>query len=210
MMLIKERCLCLFIREKGEKLWELYQNISAVWFFDDRVMKATLSKGVYDSLKTTIDEGTLGAGYRRCQCGGGCDEGLGGRQRSDTFHTLVSASYRNYGGKARQLYFTVSGRRSDYGILRKELIKGEPDASSFPSGGLRATFERGAILRGIRLPMPLSREKLSVFLRHSVLTAGMRWIKRRLCFVRWRRSTDRRCAFSACSAMIPQNVSVLL
>ena len=31
----------------------------------------------------------------------------------------------------------------------KTLRKGEPDASSFPSGGLRATFEREAILHGI-------------------------------------------------------------
>ena len=34
----------------------------------------------------------------------------------------------------------------------KELVQGEPDASSFPSGGLRATFEaRADILLGIRL-----------------------------------------------------------
>ncbi|MFR4781884.1 MAG: glutamine synthetase III [Pilosibacter sp.] len=31
--------------------------------------------------------------------------------------------------------------RSDHGIFRKRTCKGEPDASSFPSGGLRATFE---------------------------------------------------------------------
>ena len=32
-------------------------------------------------------------------------------------------------------------RRSNHGIFRKRTRKGEPDASSFPSGGLRATFE---------------------------------------------------------------------
>ncbi len=31
--------------------------------------------------------------------------------------------------------------KNSYGVFWKELIKGEPDASSFPSGGLRATFE---------------------------------------------------------------------
>ena len=36
----------------------------------------------------------------------------------------------------------------------KELVKGEPDASSFPSGGLRATFEARGYTPGIQPPRP--------------------------------------------------------
>ena len=41
----------------------------------------------------------------------------------------------------------------------KELVRGEPDASSFPSGGLRATFEARATPPGIPPPLPSSRRQ---------------------------------------------------
>ena len=63
-------------------------------------------------------------------------------QGRDPFHPLVPADDRHHGGKARQLHLA---RPTDGNVIMefsgKELIKGEPDASSFPSGGLRATFE---------------------------------------------------------------------
>ena len=69
----------------------------------------------------------------------------------------------------------------------KELIKGEPDASSFPSGGLRATFEA----RGYTSPPPhLSKRPLPVrpfvSLQHSVLIKAKHWIRRHRYFVPWR------------------------
>ena len=87
----------------------------------------------------------------------------------------------------------------------KELIKGEPDASSFPSGGLRATFEaRGytawdptsyAFIKGKTLCIPTA----------FAPTAAKRWTKRRRCCARWRRSASRRSASSACSATTRSN-----
>ena len=73
----------------------------------------------------------------------------------------------------------------------KELIKGEPDASSFPSGGLRATFEaRGYTTWDITSPA-LSRKQLPdrpfVFPLHFVLIQVRRWIKRHRFCVPWRR-----------------------
>ena len=56
-------------------------------------------------------------------------------------HPLVPAHDRRHGGEARQLHCPCRRRQDPHGILRKELVRGEPDASSFPSGGLRATFE---------------------------------------------------------------------
>ena len=62
----------------------------------------------------------------------------------------------------------------------KELIQGEPDASSFPSGGLRATFEATPL--GTRPHMPLLRTACFVFLPRSAPTAARRLIKKRLYF----------------------------
>ena len=50
-------------------------------------------------------------------------------------------------------------------ILRKELIEGEPDASSFPSGGLRATFEaRGYTVWDCTSPAFLKEDAIGVTL----------------------------------------------
>jgi len=70
---------------------------------------------------------------------------------------------------------------TDGGIIMdfsgKELIKGEPDASSFPSGGLRATFEA----RGYTAWDPTSYALLKItpyaFLLLSVLIPVKFWIK---------------------------------
>jgi glutamine synthetase len=57
-------------------------------------------------------------------------------------HALVRPSHRHHGGKAR---LVPQSRRGDGQAISefsgKVLIQGEPDASSFPSGGIRATFE---------------------------------------------------------------------
>ena len=47
----------------------------------------------------------------------GCHEGLGRRQRGHPLYTLVPASDRRDGGKARRIYFPVAGRRGDHGIF---------------------------------------------------------------------------------------------
>mgnify|MGYP002245661725 CR=1 FL=1 len=69
----------------------------------------------------------------------------------------------------------------------KELIKGEPDASSFPSGGLRATFEA----RGYTAWDPTPTHSLKItpctFLRRSVPTAARCWIRKPRCCAPWKR-----------------------
>ena len=77
----------------------------------------------------------------------------------------------------------------------KNLIGGETDASSFPSGGLRCTFEA----RGYTAWDPPVRHLSSatatvrpcVFPRHSAVTPAKHWIKRRRFCVRSRRFRDR-------------------
>ena len=107
--------------------------------FDDRVMRATLSADVYKSLKRTIDEGA---------------------SLNNDVANAVAAAMKDWAVEHGATHFThwfqpltgITAEKHDSFITPapdgrvimefsgKELIKGEPDASSFPSGGLRATF----------------------------------------------------------------------
>ncbi len=108
--------------------------------FDDRVMRATLSADVYASLRKTIDEG---------------------KELDITVANAVAEAMKDWAVAKGATHFThwfqpltgITAEKHDSFIAPapdgsvimefsgKELIKGEPDASSFPSGGLRATFE---------------------------------------------------------------------
>lgn len=108
--------------------------------FDDRVMKAKLSAKVYDSLKKTIDEGTeLDIGVANAVATAMKDWAVskGATHFTHWFQPLTGITAEKHDS-----FITPS---PDGGVIMefsgKELIKGEPDASSFPSGGLRATFE---------------------------------------------------------------------
>ena len=77
----------------------------------------------------------------------------------------------------------------------KELIKGEPDASSFPSGGLRATFEaRGYTAWDCTSPAFVregAQGATLVSLLLSVLIQEKLLIRRHLFFVQWMLLTSR-------------------
>ena len=60
---------------------------------------------------------------------------MGCGERSDALHPLVPASHGRHGGETRRLHRARRQGRNDRGVLR------QPDASSFPSGGIRNTFE---------------------------------------------------------------------
>ncbi|MBP5428758.1 MAG: glutamine synthetase III [Clostridia bacterium] len=108
--------------------------------FDDRVMRATLSAKVYASLKKTIDEGeTLDIGVANAVAQAMKDWAV---ERGATHFTHWFQPLTGITAEKHDSFITPS---PDGGVIMefsgKELIKGEPDASSFPSGGLRATFE---------------------------------------------------------------------
>jgi glutamine synthetase len=74
-------------------------------------------------------------------------------------HPLVHPHDRPIGREARRLPGTHRrGRRPDREFDGKTLIKGEPDASSFPSGGSRATFEARGYTAWDPTSPPSSRE----------------------------------------------------
>lgn len=108
--------------------------------FDDRVMKATLSAKVYQSLKKTIDEGAkLDLSVANAVAIAMKDWAVahGATHYTHWFQPLT--------GITAEKHDSFISPSPDGGVIMefsgKELIKGEPDASSFPSGGLRATFE---------------------------------------------------------------------
>ena len=108
--------------------------------FDDRVMRARLSADVYQSLRKTIDENApLELDIAQAVATEMRDWALerGATHFTHWFQPLTGVTAEKHDG-----FISPS---PDGGVIMefsgKELIKGEPDASSFPSGGLRATFE---------------------------------------------------------------------
>ena len=108
--------------------------------FDDRVMKAMLSADVYASLRRTIDEEKkLAPGVADAVAAAMRDWAVahGATHFTHWFQPLT--------GVTAEKHDSFISPSPDGGVIMefsgKELIKGEPDASSFPSGGLRATFE---------------------------------------------------------------------
>ena len=108
--------------------------------FDDRVMKATLSEKVYQSLKKTIGEGaSLDLSVANAVATAMKDWAVknGATHFTHWFQPLTGITAE----KHDSFITPAPDGRVILEFSGKELIKGEPDASSFPSGGIRATFE---------------------------------------------------------------------
>ena len=108
--------------------------------FDDREMKANLSADIYQSLRKTIDEGAkLDPSVANAVAAAMKDWAVA---RGATHYTHW---FQPLTGITAEKHDSFISPAPDGGVIMdfsgKELIKGEPDASSFPSGGLRATFE---------------------------------------------------------------------
>ncbi|MBQ3864582.1 MAG: glutamine synthetase III [Clostridia bacterium] len=108
--------------------------------FDDRVMRANLAADVYASLRKTIDEGSeldIGVANAVAQAMKDWAVEHGATHFTHWFQPLT--------GITAEKHDSFISPSPDGSVIMefsgKELIKGEPDASSFPSGGLRATFE---------------------------------------------------------------------
>ena len=108
--------------------------------FDDRVMRAKLPSDVYASLKRTIDEGaSLDTHVADAVATAMRDWAV----EHDATH--FTHWFQPLTGITAEKHDGFIAPSPDGGVIMefsgKELIQGEPDASSFPSGGLRATFE---------------------------------------------------------------------
>lgn len=128
--------------------------------FNDEIMRERLPKNVYKALKKTREFGVaLDTDVAEVIANAMKDwaVGKGATHYTHWFHPMTGITAEKHDS-----FITPAG---DGKIIMefsgKELIKGEPDASSFPSGGLRATFEA----RGYTAWDPTS----NVFVRDSTL-----------------------------------------
>ncbi len=108
--------------------------------FDDKVMKSCLSEDVYKQVKRTIDESIrLDLSVANAVAEAMKDWAI---SKGATHYTHWFQPMTGITAEKHDSFISPS---SDGRIIMefsgKELIIGEPDASSFPSGGLRATFE---------------------------------------------------------------------
>ncbi len=108
--------------------------------FNDKVMKERLPKNIYKSLQKTIQSGepltlevadVVANAMKDWACENGCTHFTHWFQPLTGVTAEKHDSFIEPAGKG-EVIMNFSG---------KALVKGEPDASSFPSGGLRATFE---------------------------------------------------------------------
>ena len=119
-------------------------NVSEIFgedVFNDTVMKERLPKKIYEELRKTIDEGAeLNAVVADVVANAMKDWAVekGATHYTHWFQPLTGVTAEKHDS-------FISAPKANGKVLMefsgKELIKGEPDASSFPSGGLRATFE---------------------------------------------------------------------
>ncbi len=115
---------------------ELYASL----VFNDKIMRSKLPKDMYKALKKTIRNGThleldvansVAVAMKEWAIENGATHYTHWFQPMTNFTAEKHDSFISPTGDG-QVIMDFSG---------KELVKGEPDASSFPSGGLRATFE---------------------------------------------------------------------
>lgn len=108
--------------------------------FSDSVMKQRLPKQIYKALKKTINEGVqLDPNVAEVVANALKDWAI---EKGATHFTHWFQPMTGLTAEKHDAFISpTSDGRVILGFSGKELIKGEPDASSFPSGGLRATFE---------------------------------------------------------------------
>ena len=141
--------------------------------FSDKVMKERLPKHVYKSLKKTIDFGEkLDASLADVVANAMKDWAI---EKGATHFTHVFYPLTGLTAEKHDAFLVPDG---DGGAMAefsgKMLIQGEPDASSFPSGGLRATFEaRGYTAWDVTSPAYILENPNGTFL--CIPTAFVSW-----------------------------------
>ncbi|MCL2270632.1 MAG: glutamine synthetase III, partial [Treponema sp.] len=115
-------------------------NLFGSMVFNDAVMQARLSKDVYKSMKKTISQGTHLEEEVANAVANAMKEWAvekGATHFTHWFQPMTGTTAE----KHDSFISPVGNGKVLLEFSGKELIRGEPDASSFPSGGLRATFE---------------------------------------------------------------------
>ena len=143
---------------------ERLTDIFGIDVFSDAVMIEKLPKKIYMALKKTIENGDdLDPGVAEVVANAMKDWAIehGATHYTHWFQPMTGITAE----KHDSFISPTSDGRIIMEFSGKELIKGEPDASSFPSGGLRATFEaRGYTAWDCTSPAFLREDALGVTL----------------------------------------------
>ena len=120
----------------AQSIPELYGSL----VFNDKIMREKLPKDMYKALKKTIENGThLELDVANSVAVAMKEWAL---EHGATHYTHWFQPMTNFTAEKHDSFISPT---ADGQVIMdfsgKELVKGEPDASSFPSGGLRATFE---------------------------------------------------------------------
>ena len=152
---------------------ELYGSL----VFNDSEMKARLPKDIYKALAKTINSGShLELDVANSVAVAMKEWAL---EHGATHFTHWFQPMTGITAEKHDSFLSPTGvGEAIMEFSGKELVKGEPDASSFPSGGLRATFEARGYIRSVsQLPF--------------VLTAARHSIKRLRCSAPWKLSAKK-------------------
>ena len=174
------------------------EDVFGTKVFNDDVMQEYLPKKTYAQLRDTIENG----------------EELAPEVANVVAHAMKEWALKNGATHYTHWFQPMTGVTAEkhdsfltpesnaHAVLEfsgKELIKGEPDASSFPSGGLRAHSKPEVILHGIvhhqHFSVRMQSVRFFVFLPHSALTQERHLTKKLLFSVQWKQSANRLSAF---------------
>lgn len=119
---------------------EIGSGLFGAYVFNDAVMQERLPKAIYKKLKKTVTEGLpLDPEVAEVVA---CVMKDWAVEKGATHYTHWFQPLTGITAEKHDSFLSPTGDgRAIMEFSSKELIKGEPDASSFPSGGLRATFE---------------------------------------------------------------------
>ena len=120
----------------AQNIPELYGSL----VFNDKVMRSKLPKDMYKALKKTIENGT----HLELDVANSVAVAMKewATENGATHYTHWFQPMTNVTAEKHDSFISPTGDgQVIMDFSAKELVKGEPDASSFPSGGLRATFE---------------------------------------------------------------------
>ena len=120
----------------AQSIPEMYGSL----VFNDKVMRSKLPKDMYKALKKTIENGT----HLELDVANSVAVAMKewATENGATHYTHWFQPMTNVTAEKHDSFISPTGDgQMIMDFSGKELVKGEPDASSFPSGGLRATFE---------------------------------------------------------------------
>ena len=149
------------------------------YVFNDTIMRQRLPKDIYHKMKATMEQGTsLDLSVANVVANAMKDWAI---EKQATHYTHWFQPMTGITAEKHESF--ICPQDASHVILEfsgKELIKGEPDASSFPNGGLRATFEARGYTNWDPTSFAFIKDH-TLSLRGFVPLMALHWIKTRRC-----------------------------